>query len=111
MTETTQNGRQRRETIDSHDVSQPTPNTITERVATSAHETVDRVARAAEQAEHNVREHAGDAAEMVRGAEQRLVDSASSGARRIKIYVHKHLLGTVSIAFAAGVVLSALLRK
>jgi ElaB/YqjD/DUF883 family membrane-anchored ribosome-binding protein len=104
MKETTQDTRQRRRTIDGHAASPPTASAITEGLSTRAHEAVDHVAQTVEK----VRERAGHATKMARDAEQRLIESAS---RQTKVYARKHPIATFGNAFAAGIVLSALLKK
>lgn len=81
------------------------------RVALGAHETIDRAADAAERAERTVRDSAAAADERLRETASEAVDQGRESVERARGYVAEHPLAAVGIAFAAGVVAAALLRR
>jgi len=85
--------------------------TASERVASRAHEAIDKAAASASQAEQRVREKAAMAAERARRAEQELEERMSEGVERVRNYVERNPMTAAGIAFVAGVVLSSLFRR
>lgn len=83
----------------------------TEHLAAKAHETVDRVARTAAEAEEEVRARAAEVARKARQSEERAMQAAEESLGKAEAYVRKNPLLSAGIAFAAGVALSALLRR
>jgi ElaB/YqjD/DUF883 family membrane-anchored ribosome-binding protein len=79
----------------------------TDRLAAKAHETVDHVADRAAQAEREVRDAAARTAERVRDASA----SAEQGMRRLAAYLESNPVTCVGLAFAAGMLVSSLLRR
>ena len=71
-----------------------------ERMAASAHEVVDRVAGVATQAAETL----GVKGDQIKSAQDKLVDSARE-------YMREHPVATLSVAVAAGFVLSRLLSS
>ncbi len=86
-------------------------NSTTERLAGMAHETVDRAAGIAGNAEQDVREAAARTARRARQMQDQAAEAADEGARRVRSYVEDNPLLAAGIAFAAGVLLSSLLRR
>jgi ElaB/YqjD/DUF883 family membrane-anchored ribosome-binding protein len=83
----------------------------TERFAAKAHETVDTIAERAERAEREVRNAAERAAEQARHLHREYADTAEQSVRRASSYLESNPLAVAGIAFAAGFLLSALLRR
>ena len=83
----------------------------TDHLAAKAHETVDRVARTAAEAEADVRARAADVARKARQSEERAIEAAEETLSKAEAYVRKNPLLSAGIAFAAGVALSTLLRR
>lgn len=54
---------------------------------------------------------AGEAAERIKDAEERLSASAEQNFERIKAYVRKNPMASAGIAFLAGLVISSLIRR
>jgi ElaB/YqjD/DUF883 family membrane-anchored ribosome-binding protein len=87
------------------------PTTTTDRVAATAHETVDSIAERAQRAEREVRGAAARTAEQARDFQEQAAERAEQTIRRAGSYVENNPLAFVGIAFAAGVLLSTLLRR
>jgi ElaB/YqjD/DUF883 family membrane-anchored ribosome-binding protein len=83
----------------------------TDRLAAKAHETIERVAESAVGAEHRVRERASDAAGKMRETEQRARQTADQSVAKVSDYVQQNPLLSAGIAFAAGALLSGMLRR
>jgi ElaB/YqjD/DUF883 family membrane-anchored ribosome-binding protein len=86
-------------------------NTMTNRAASMAHETVDRVADAADDAEQQVR---GAAARKVRQAKEfqdDMLDTVSDKLGKVDSYVKENPFTAAGIAFALGAIVSALIRR
>jgi ElaB/YqjD/DUF883 family membrane-anchored ribosome-binding protein len=96
---TTTNGHKGRET------------TTTDRVAAKAHETVDTIAERAQRAEREVRGAAARTAEQARHLQEDATETAEQTLRRANSYLESNPLAFVGIAFAAGLLLSTLLRR
>jgi ElaB/YqjD/DUF883 family membrane-anchored ribosome-binding protein len=85
--------------------------TTTDRFAAKAHETVDTIAERAQRAERDVRGAATRTAEQAREFHEQAAERAEQTIRRASSYVENNPLAFVGIAFAAGVLLSTLLRR
>src|SRR5512134_1232498 len=85
--------------------------TTSDRLASMAHETVDKVADTARSAEQQARGAASRAADKAREAEGRMRTAADEGLTTIRSYVEQNPLASAGIAFAAGIVVSSLLRR
>jgi ElaB/YqjD/DUF883 family membrane-anchored ribosome-binding protein len=83
----------------------------TDQVARKAHETIDRVAERSGDAEASIREQAGTAADKLRETEERARHAAERSAERAKGFIQDKPLVSAGIAFAAGILLSGLLRR
>ena len=88
-----------------------TMSTTSDRLASMAHETVDKVAETARHAEQQARGAAAVAADKARETEDRVRAAADEGLTTIRSYVEQNPLASASIAFAAGIVVSSLLRR
>jgi ElaB/YqjD/DUF883 family membrane-anchored ribosome-binding protein len=86
-------------------------NATAERLASKAHETVDRVAEAANYAEREVRNAAARTAEQARQLREQAVERADENVQRVRSYVEQNPMMAAGIAFAAGVILSSLFRR
>lgn len=83
----------------------------TDRLSQAAHETVDRVAERAARAEEQLREAADQAAERARAARERAATEAEATMKRVTGYIQENPLTSAAIAFAAGALISAVLRR
>jgi ElaB/YqjD/DUF883 family membrane-anchored ribosome-binding protein len=83
----------------------------TDRFAAKAHETVDTIADRAQRAEREVRSAAERTAEQARELRQQYAETAEQGLRRATSYLESNPLAVVGIAFVAGVLLSAMIRR
>lgn len=83
----------------------------THRVAERAHQTIDRAAEMAADAEQSLRSSAARAGEKLRETEARAADTLDESVNQIRSYVEKNPLASAGIAFAAGLLVSALLRR
>ena len=81
--------------------------TTTDRFAAKAHETVDTIAERAQRAEREVR----GAADQARELHEQAAARAEQTMRRAGSYIENNPLAFAGIAFAAGVLLSTLLRR
>jgi ElaB/YqjD/DUF883 family membrane-anchored ribosome-binding protein len=86
-------------------------NPTAERLASKAHDTVDRVAEAATYAEREVRNAAARTAEQARQLRDQAVERADENVQRVRSYVEQNPMMAAGIAFAAGVLLSSLFRR
>jgi len=82
-----------------------------DRLASMAHETIDRVTPKANRAEHEVRGAAAKAADGAKHLQQQAVQATEENLRKVRSFIESNPLTTAGIAFAAGVVLSALVRR
>jgi ElaB/YqjD/DUF883 family membrane-anchored ribosome-binding protein len=83
----------------------------TDHLAAMAHDTVDRVAEAANHAETGVRSAAARTTRQVKDLQDQAMETADENMKRVRTYVKKNPLTATGIAFAAGVVLSAIFRR
>lgn len=83
----------------------------TQRAAERAHQTIDRAAELASGAEQSLRAGAARAGETLREGEERALETLDDSVQRVKSYVEKNPLAAAGIAFAAGLLVSALLRR
>jgi ElaB/YqjD/DUF883 family membrane-anchored ribosome-binding protein len=82
-----------------------------DRLAERAHETIENAAAGAAHVEREIRRVASDAADRIRRSEGEIVDVMDENLRKVRQYVEKNPMQSAAIAFAAGVVLSSLLRR
>jgi ElaB/YqjD/DUF883 family membrane-anchored ribosome-binding protein len=85
--------------------------TTTDRLAAKAHETVDSVAERAQRAERDLRDAAARTAEQARELHGAASQRAEESMRRAGSYARSNPFAFAGIAFAAGVLLSSLLRR
>jgi ElaB/YqjD/DUF883 family membrane-anchored ribosome-binding protein len=83
----------------------------TDKFAAKAHETVDRVAERTAATERDLRERADRASARIHETEERAKAMASDTAKNLESYIERNPLMSAGIAFAAGLVLSGLLRR
>jgi ElaB/YqjD/DUF883 family membrane-anchored ribosome-binding protein len=83
----------------------------TDRLSSMAHDTLDRVTPKANRAEHEVRDAATKTTDGIKQLQQQAVDAAEEGLRQTRSYIANNPLTTAGIAFAVGVLLSALIRR
>jgi ElaB/YqjD/DUF883 family membrane-anchored ribosome-binding protein len=76
-----------------------------------AHETIDRVTPKANRVETEMRDTAARAAEGVKNLEEQALDTAKNGLHRVEAFIDANPLMSAGIAFAAGALLSALIRR
>ncbi len=82
-----------------------------ERLAEKAHDKVDQAAAGVAQAEREIRRAAEETAERIRRSEEELAELIEQNVRKVREYIEKNPLRSAGIAFAAGVLLSSLLRR
>ena len=83
----------------------------TDRLASMAHETIDRVTPKASRAENEVRGAATRAADSAKLMQEHAVAAAEENLRKVRSYAESNPLITAGIAFAAGALLGALVRR
>lgn len=83
----------------------------TDRIASMARDTLDRVTPKANRAEHEVRDAAAKTTEGIKQLQEQAVEAAEEGLRQTRSYIANNPLTTAGIAFAAGVLLSTLIRR
>lgn len=86
-------------------------NTMTNRAASKAHETVDRVADIAEDAEQQVRSTASRKMRQAKNLQDDMLDAVSDKLGRVDSYVKENPFTAAGIAFAVGAIVSALIRR
>jgi ElaB/YqjD/DUF883 family membrane-anchored ribosome-binding protein len=92
-------------------ISTGSGNSASDRLASMAHETIDRVAPRANRAEHDVRGAAARVADSAKLMQEQAAEAAEENVRKLRSYIETHPLTTAGIAFAAGVLLSTLVRR
>lgn len=83
----------------------------TDRLASTAHETIERVTPKANRAEREVRGATAEAAASAKLMGEHAVEFAEENLRKVRSYAEHNPLVTAGIAFATGVLLSALVLK
>lgn len=83
----------------------------TDRLAAMAHETIDRVTPKANRAEIEMRNTASKTAEGVRHLEEQAKAATERSLRNLQSYIEKNPLTAAGIAFAAGALISVLIRR
>ena len=92
-------------------VSSDFGNSTSDRLASMAHETIDRVTPKASRVEHEVRgavTRAGDGAKLL---QEQAVKAAEENLRSVRSFIETNPLTTAGIAFAAGILLMSLIRR
>jgi ElaB/YqjD/DUF883 family membrane-anchored ribosome-binding protein len=90
---------------------QSTETPIAETARKHAHNTVDKIADQASNAERNLRSAAENSTHNITETQQQLKEKFDTSVNKAKQLSKDHPLATVGIAFAAGVLISALLRR
>jgi hypothetical protein len=83
----------------------------TDRLASMAHETIDRVTPKVNRAEHEVRGAATKAADEAKLMQEQGLEAARENLRKLRSYAETNPLVTAGIAFAAGALLCAWVRR
>ena len=81
------------------------------KVADVAHEAVDRFAKSAAEAEERIRSAAADAELSIKGVTKEAKQRSRDLNQSLTDYVNEHPIKSIGMAFAAGVILSALMRR
>ena len=76
-----------------------------------AHEQVDKLGERAARAEEQIRDKAGKLRENAEHAGERAGEMSDEATKIASSYVKEHPIASLAIAFGAGVVLSALMRR
>lgn len=82
-----------------------------DRLASMAHDTIDRVRPKVNRAELEVRDAAAKTTEGFKQLQEQAVEAAEEGLSKARSYMSTNPLTTAGIAFAAGAVLGALIRR
>ena len=82
-----------------------------DRLASMAHETIDRVTPKANRAEQEVRGAAAKAADSAKHMQEQAVQVTEENLRSMRSYIETNPLTTAGIAFAAGILLMSLIRR
>jgi len=83
----------------------------TDRLASTAHETIDRVTPKSNRAEHELRVAATKVADSAKLLQEHGMETARDAVRAVRSYAESNPLITAGIAFAAGALLSTLIRR
>ena len=86
-------------------------NPMTDRLASMAHDTVDRVADVANEAEREVRGAAARTARQAKEGGEQALETADENISKLRSYVEENPLLSAGLAFAAGMVLVSLLGR
>jgi ElaB/YqjD/DUF883 family membrane-anchored ribosome-binding protein len=89
--------------------NEPTP--TSDRLASKAHETIDRMKETADYAEEHARDAAARTAEKAKEVRDQVRQTADESYEKARSYVERNPLAAAGIAFAAGLILSSLLRR
>jgi ElaB/YqjD/DUF883 family membrane-anchored ribosome-binding protein len=92
-------------------ISPDSANSTMDRLASMAHETIDRVTPKANRAEHDVRSAAIKAADSAKVLQEHAAAAVEDNLRKARSFAESNPLITAGIAFAAGALLSALIRR
>ena len=82
-----------------------------DRLASMAHETIDRVRPKANRVEHEVRGAAAIATGGARALQDSAIQASEENVRKVRSLIESNPLATAGIAFAAGALLSAWVRR
>jgi len=92
-------------------VTPNTTNNVTDKVATMAHDAINRVAANAAEAEARIKKAAADAEEQLLRSTRKAQQRSNELAHTVGEYTQQHPLASIGIAFAAGFLLSSLFRR
>lgn len=82
-----------------------------DRLASMAHETIDRIAPKANRVEHELRGAAARAADSAKVLQDNALQTGEENLCKVRSFIGTHPLATAGIAFAAGALLSAWVRR
>jgi ElaB/YqjD/DUF883 family membrane-anchored ribosome-binding protein len=85
--------------------------TTTSRAAKAAHNVIDETAAKAEPVELQIREKAAVAGEKAEATQEKAREQLDQSLAKAERFVKEKPLASAGIAFAAGIVVSALLRR
>lgn len=86
-------------------------NKTTDKVVKAAHEAVEKLATGADQLETRIRQSAAEAQSSVREGTGRAQRMSEDMITEVREYVHERPVASIMMAFAAGIIFSALLRR
>ncbi len=92
-------------------VSNDFGNSTSDRLASMAHETIERVTPKVSRVEQEVRGAAARAGDGAKLLQERAVEAAEENLRKVRSFIETNPLTTAGIAFAAGVLLISLIRR
>jgi len=92
-------------------ISSDLGSSMTDRLASTARETIDRVTPKVNRAEQELRVAATKAADSAKLLQEHAVEAAKVKLRAVRSYAESNPLITAGIAFAAGALLSTLIRR
>lgn len=85
--------------------------TTTQRVADAAHSAIDQTAEKAEAVERQLREKAERAGEKVDATQEVATEKVEQSIAKVEAFVKEQPITAAGIAFAAGILTTALLRR
>jgi ElaB/YqjD/DUF883 family membrane-anchored ribosome-binding protein len=94
-----------------HNAGSKQAHATTDHLASRMHETVDRVADTARNAEQHIRARAAELGDQARETEERALHALESNLQKARSYVEENPLMSAGIAFAAGLIVSSLLTR
>jgi ElaB/YqjD/DUF883 family membrane-anchored ribosome-binding protein len=86
-------------------------NKTTDKVTKAAHEAIDKMATSADQVERRIRQTATDAQVNMRGTTDRAQRMSEDVITDIRQYMYERPVASIVMAFAAGIIFSAILRR
>jgi ElaB/YqjD/DUF883 family membrane-anchored ribosome-binding protein len=92
-------------------VSNDFGSSTSDRLASMAHETINRAAPKVNRAEREMRGAAAKAADSAKLLQERTMQVTEKNLRRARSFIESNPLATAAIAFAAGALLSAFIRR
>jgi len=92
-------------------ISSDLGSSVTDRLASTARETIDRATPKVKRAEQELRVAATKAADSAKLLQEHTVEAAKGSLRAVRSYAETNPLATAAIAFAAGALLSTLVRR
>lgn len=84
---------------------------MTEKAVAAAHQAVDAMSTKAASAEETIRKTAADSSEALHQRQEQIKHQLESGYARTRSLAAENPLAAAGIAFAAGVLITALLRR
>jgi len=83
----------------------------TERVRNAAHDAIDQTAEKAESIERQVRARADKAGDKLEASHQAATEQVEQSIEQVEAFIKERPMAAAGIAFAAGVITTALLRR